>query len=361
MLCAGRNVSIVSNWPPPNPPTVRATLTNKTLARMLIVMLLSTWACANVVPQLAAESRPSRGGAPDTSPHEVRYVRAGGAELHYLDWGGQGDAARGEVIVFLHGYNSNAHVFDDFAPRFTDRFRVLALTGRGFGESGAEGDSTHYSLDGAADDLRALLNSVGAPKAVLAAHSMGGWIMSRFAIRYPERVERLVYLDAAFDVNASDSLVAQRPFGRPPLADVETREDVKQWLARYFYGAWTPALESEYRARPADEASRVNGFKPLLADLHANPREFDDVQQPALAVCAAATLESEFPWLTPDSSQFGEAQQYVEQVRRSFQVAECTAFGNRAPGRRAVVLDGHHYIFITRPEQTFQAMREFLR
>lgn len=327
------------------------------------MLSLASTACAAIPSRDVSDTgrNTSSGAWRDTSPHTVRYVHVGGARLHYLDWGGRGDVAGGEVLVFLHGYNSNAHVFDDIAPRFTDRFRVLALTGRGFGESGAEGDAARYSLDGAADDLRALLDSIGAPRAVLAAHSMGGWIMSRFAVRHPGRTTRLVYLDAAFDVNASDSIVARRPITRPPLTRAETRDDVTQWLARNFYGMWTPALEAEYRARPADEGMRAGALRPLPTDLHAHPREFDRVRQPALAMCAAATPASEFPWLTPDSARYDAAQRYVRQERRSFQLAQCDRFGTGAAGRRTVVLDGHHYLFVDRSDRTVEAMRAFLR
>jgi Predicted hydrolases or acyltransferases (alpha/beta hydrolase superfamily) len=339
----------------PSPPTASV----RSITRQLLTVALATAACGTPVARRVPPVSP--GAWRDASPHGVRFVQVAGARLHLLDWGGHGDVARGEVLVFLHGYNSDAHVFDDLAPRFTDRFRVLAITERGFGESGAEGDAGRYSLDGAADDLRAVLDSVGVSRVVLAAHSMGGWVMSRFAVRYPERVTRLVYLDATFDVNASDSIVARRPVTRPPLSHAETAEDVTRWLARYFYGTWTPALEAEYRARPDDEAARAMALKPLLADHHAHVREFDRVRQPALALCAAATVASEFPWLTLDSARYADARRYVEQVRRPFQLAECTRFLTGAPNRRGVVLDGPHYIFVTRQDAVTRAMRDYLR
>ena len=330
--------------------------------RRVLALSLIVSACTTGPPADAAGAAAGgRSGPSDASPHAVRYVPVGGARLHYLDWGGRGDVARGEVLILLHGYKSNAHVFDDIAPQFTDRLRVFALTQRGFGESTAGGDAARFTLDGAAADLRALLDSIGAPQAVLAVHSMGGWVMSRFAVRHPERATRLVYLDAAFDVNASDSVVALRPITRPPLVRAESKEDVTRWLARYFFGTWTPGLDAEYRARPGDEDARDAALKTLLADQRAHPREFDRVRHPALAVCAAATVGTEFPWLTPDSAQYADALRYIEQVRRPFQLAECARFGRGAPGRQAVVLDGHHYIFVTRPDATVRAVRAFLQ
>ena len=66
----------------------------------------------------------------DKSPHKSDFVNVNSIKLHYLDWGREGD-----VLLFLAGMGCNAHIFDDFAPRFTDKFHVLALTRRGHGES----------------------------------------------------------------------------------------------------------------------------------------------------------------------------------------------------------------------------------
>jgi pimeloyl-ACP methyl ester carboxylesterase len=43
-----------------------------------------------------------------------------------VEWGGSGD-----VLLFLTPLGASAHEFDDFAPEFTDHFRVLGVTRRG--------------------------------------------------------------------------------------------------------------------------------------------------------------------------------------------------------------------------------------
>ncbi len=106
-------------------------------------------------------------------------------------------AAAGEPILLLAGFRDNAHVFDDFAPRFTDRFRVLGLTRRGFGES--ETPAGGYDTDTRVEDVRQFLDAKRIGTASLIGHSMAGEEMTAFAARYPERTEKLVYLDAAFD------------------------------------------------------------------------------------------------------------------------------------------------------------------
>jgi hypothetical protein len=63
--------------------------------------------------------------AGDTSPHKSGFVKANGVRLHYLEWSG---GKRG-VLLMLAGLGSDAHVFDTFAGRFTDRYRVVARGG----------------------------------------------------------------------------------------------------------------------------------------------------------------------------------------------------------------------------------------
>src|SRR5688500_13051607 len=94
-----------------------------------------TLALAAVIPILTGGQPVSGIAVPsdpwvDRSPHRTGMVTVNGIQLHFLDWGG-----RGETLVLLTGLGGSAHIFDDLAPQFTDRFRVLALTRRGHGES----------------------------------------------------------------------------------------------------------------------------------------------------------------------------------------------------------------------------------
>ena len=87
----------------------------------------------------------------DTSPHKSSLANVNGIRLHYLDWGGNGPA-----LLFLAGLDTNAHIFDRFAPRFTDKFHTLALTRRGDGE--LDCPETGYDLDTLTDDIRLFMD-----------------------------------------------------------------------------------------------------------------------------------------------------------------------------------------------------------
>ena len=91
----------------------------------------------------------------DPSPHEIRSVAvAPNVELEVLDWGGTGDP-----LVFLHGASMNAHVFDDFAARFTSTHRVIGITRRGHGAS--SWPDSGYSMQRRVEDIRIVLVSLG--------------------------------------------------------------------------------------------------------------------------------------------------------------------------------------------------------
>lgn len=127
----------------------------------------------------------------DKSPHESKFVTVGDVKLHYLDWGGTGEA-----LIFIPGAGDTAHVYDQIAPKFTDKFRVLGLTRRGFGES--DKPEKGYDVDTLTNDLLGLVDHLKLKKVHLIGHSAGGNEMFRFAEKHPKRIHKLVFLDAAY-------------------------------------------------------------------------------------------------------------------------------------------------------------------
>jgi len=83
-----------------------------------------------VMPMMISLSVNAQSDWNDKSPHKSAFLTVNNVKLHYLDWGGAG-----ETLLFLHGMGDTAHIYDDLAPKFTNQFRVLALTRRGYGQS----------------------------------------------------------------------------------------------------------------------------------------------------------------------------------------------------------------------------------
>ncbi len=134
----------------------------------------------------------------DPSPHASQMVSiAPGVGVEVLDWGGHGPP-----LVFLAGLGDTPHVYDDFAPAFTDRFHVVGITRRGFGHSTGLPDTTVAAL---VEDLRVVLDSLRLSRVILVGHSIAGEELTGFGATYPDRCEALVYLDAATDRSGSDT------------------------------------------------------------------------------------------------------------------------------------------------------------
>lgn len=119
-----------------------------------------------------------------------RDVSARGLKLHYQEWG----AEEAPAIVMLHGFGVSGHMFDEFAERMQDRFRLVALDQRGHGDSDWSTDGD-YSRQAFVDDLEAFREALGLKTFVLVGHSMGGLNAVAYTVQHPERVRALVLVD----------------------------------------------------------------------------------------------------------------------------------------------------------------------
>src|SRR5262245_19444564 len=124
----------------------------------------------------------------DTSGHGVSIVTVEpGVELEVLDWGGTGEA-----LVLHAGLGDNAHIYDEFAYQFTDRFHVIGITRRGFGRSSQPAHG--YDLATRVRDDITVLDALKIRAAVLVGHSVAGTELNKIATEYPDRVIKLIYL-----------------------------------------------------------------------------------------------------------------------------------------------------------------------
>ena len=113
-----------------------------------------------------------------------------GMNVTYVDHG------QGFPVVFLHGLGADHHQWNENMPAVQDRFRVLAIDFPGHGKS----DRVHgyeYGIPKFCSALIALFDARGIDKAVLVGNSMGGQVAIYTALHHPDRVARLILVDAA--------------------------------------------------------------------------------------------------------------------------------------------------------------------
>jgi pimeloyl-ACP methyl ester carboxylesterase len=297
----------------------------------------------------------------DPAAHKDDFARVNGVRLNYLDWGGSGPA-----LIFLHGAGQNPHYFDDLAPAFVDRFRVVAYARRGHGRSDAK---PPYDTATLTDDLRGLMDTLGISRTHLAGHSMGGNEITRLAVTHPERVDRIVYLDAAYDMADPEFAAALRSLpphlqqGTPPsaLTTVDAfRANVSAMLpavadTRRFEAWMREDLEIQpdgsIRLRPSE------GVRQAFVTALSEPRDYTRIRVPALAIFSASFGDLEHG----DPTRIAENLEWNRKHIGPWREKSIARVRREIPNVKILSLPGtHDDLVFTCREQIVAAMRQFL-
>jgi pimeloyl-ACP methyl ester carboxylesterase len=131
---------------------------------------------------------------PEAAAPDGQFLTVDGVRLHYLD-GGAPTGDRPPVLL-LHGFGSSTYSWRHTIPALASHERVLALDFPGHGYSERVTTPT-YSLRRYADLVAGFLTALEIGQAVVVGNSMGGAVALQLAIRHPQRVARLVVVDAA--------------------------------------------------------------------------------------------------------------------------------------------------------------------
>ena len=118
-------------------------------------------------------------------------VALGDLSVHYLDWNGDG-----ERVLALHGLASSGHWYRRLAPYLASDYRVVAPDQRGHGATTQA--PSGYDWQTLAEDAVRLLDHLEIQQAAVLGHSWGGHVSSNLAMRFPDRVSRLVMIDGGF-------------------------------------------------------------------------------------------------------------------------------------------------------------------
>ena len=130
-----------------------------------------------------------------THSDHSHFVIVDGARVHYQEFGDP----RNPTIILIHGYTASVYVWKTTAPMLADAgFHVIAIDLLGFGYS-AKPAAFDYSIQSQARMISRFMDRLGIGKAVIAGSSYGGAVAATIALDYPERVEKLVLVDAVIN------------------------------------------------------------------------------------------------------------------------------------------------------------------
>jgi len=203
----------------------------------------------------------------------VRFVRAG----------------TGSAVVLIHGFGSSIYTWKDVIPALAVRHDVIALDLPGFGESDRPAD---LSLDAFPAAVIGLMDRLGIERTALVGNSMGGATAAIVAATAPERVSRLVLLDAAgfnMEPEARPFMVRLTTSWAAPVLGLlpGKRLLVERSLRQVFHDDTLVTEErvSEYLA-PAQRPGTFPALRSLGASLRARP----EAVAAALSAISAPTL-----------------------------------------------------------------------
>ena len=201
---------------------------------------------------------------------------------------------------------------------------------------------------------------------ILIGHSIAGEEMTRFAGQYPDRVDKLVYLDAAYDRVAADSMLSEifpvppdvpsRP--QPTAADTATRRGVRRVRApdarREHSRVRHPHALSLRRMGRGDRAR-------LPVDQRGAPAVPRACSAPALAIYAVTDTVAQLePWQRSDREHAAAWQDVIRGIDR---VDRSSRDQFRREVEHGTVLEihgAHHWVFVSNRDEVLRAVRRFL-
>ena len=218
---------------------------------------------------------------PDLGTHG--FADSGGVKIHYVTGG------EGPLLVLLHGFPDFWYTWRAQMPALSKRFQVVAVDLRGYNESDKPEGVESYTLEKLAGDVEAVLKHFGREKAVIVGHDWGGAIAWTFAMRHPEKTDRLVILNLPHPRGLIRELMTNpeqhrnsqyaRDFQKPDAASRLKPELLAMWVK-------DPGARAKYL-----EAFRKSSFEGMLNYYKANyPRVegSDAAGQPAAKPLDAA-------------------------------------------------------------------------
>jgi HOMODA hydrolase len=144
-----------------------------------------------------------------------------GCEIRYVDTPTYGririaeaGARNAPAILFQHGIGGHLEAYCKNLVALSDQFRCIAFDYVGHALSARK--AMEYTPPELAEQVRELMDAMGIARAHLSGESLGGWVSGFFAMKYPERVERLM-----LNTGAGIPIVSEK--GRADMLDLMER------------------------------------------------------------------------------------------------------------------------------------------
>lgn len=221
-------------------------------------------------------------------------------QLHYIEKG------QGLPLIFLHGNGEDSSYFEHQIDCFSNDYRVIAIDTRGHGKS-PRGEKP-FTIKQFAEDLHDFIAEKGISKANILGFSDGGNIALTFALKYPEKVEKLI-------LNGANLF----PSGVKPLC---------QWPIEIGYRIAKIFANKDEKAKKNAEMLGL-----MVNEPHIDPSELALLTMPTLVVAGTKDMIKD---------------------------SHTRLIYNSLPNAQLAILEGNHFLANKRPDVFNAMVKSFL-
>jgi epoxide hydrolase 4 len=204
--------------------------------------------------------------APAQSLGAEGHVDSGGVKIHYVTLG------KGPLVVLIHGFPDYWYSWREQMPALARHFQVVAIDQRGYNKSDQPRGVENYALDKLVADVDAVVKHFKADRAVIVGHDWGGLVAWTYAMKHPDRTERLIVLNLPHPKGLSREL-ANNPVQqkKSQYARNFQKEGAEKLLAPELLSFWVKEPDARKHYVTAFRRSSIEG---MLNYYRANyPRE----------------------------------------------------------------------------------------
>jgi epoxide hydrolase 4 len=258
------------------------------------------------------------------------YADGDGVRLHFIR------AGEGKLMLFLHGAPDNGTLYMGQFAEFSQDHMVVAPNLRGYPPSDQPDAVDAYAMPRLLGDVHALLRHFGRERCILVGNDWGGYIAWVFASAYPDRVERLIIL------NAPHPAIHLREI-RHSAAQIQASQYEREYNSA---AAPYPVWYNYYRADPIKVPSSIaDAARTEPPDLAA--RFFADVAEAPATTSLRVDVPTLVLWGMQDSACLP---------------GQLDKLHDHAPNATVVrIEDGGHLPMQSHPMLVNRAIRDFLR
>jgi pimeloyl-ACP methyl ester carboxylesterase len=285
----------------------------------------------------------ARKGARAAAPQGFaeRNAKVNGVRIHYTVGG------KGSAVVLLHGYAQTSHMWRPVMGELAKHHTVIVPDLRGAGGSGKP--ESGYDKKNMAQDIRALVVSLGHERATVVGHDIGLMVAYAYAAQNPQTTDKVVLMDAFLpgignwkDVWLLRDLWHFHFHGKTPLALVAGRERI------YFEHFWNDfAADPKHSVAEADRRIYAKAYA-QPGGMRAGFEYFKNFEQDARDFQGFGKTKLTMPMLVLSGEKAGG----------TFLIEQAKLVARDVRG--VIVTGSGHWLIDEAPRQVIPALLEFI-